>query len=155
MTFLLDVSDSRELNQQFEAYQSYLRSVEGKLETNAFAFASALWHYDAQDPRCPHDSWIESIKVVENATGDRHQHRWIDIHVRLLGAYHDGHIELTYTNVRSYSLGASDVGGHGDWLRDEIRLSDEGLALHEVRFASGSRWSIECRDIQYDWVVLT
>jgi len=71
MTFLLDVSDSRELNQQFEAYQSYLRSVEGKLETNAFAFASALWHYDAQDPRCPHDAWVESIKVGTDVIGNR------------------------------------------------------------------------------------
>jgi hypothetical protein len=75
----------------------------------------------------------------------------------LLGAYHDGHIKLVYTKVRSYDLTigpkreAQAQRGHGDWLIDEIRLSDRELVLHEILFASGARWLIESEDIEYTW----
>jgi hypothetical protein len=39
--------------------------------------------------------------------------------------------------------------GHGDWLYDEIRLSERGLVLHEVEFSSNGHWLIECKDIKY------
>jgi hypothetical protein len=97
---------------------------------------------------------VDAVTIADPATGDRHQHRHIDIYVRLLGAYHDGHIELTYSNVRSYSLVGSHHNGHDDWLRDEVRLSEQGLVFHEIRFDSGSRWSIECVDIHYKWIPL-
>jgi hypothetical protein len=41
--------------------------------------------------------------------------------------------------------------GHGDWLTDEIRLSDRNLVLHEIEFSRGSRWLIEAEDIVYEW----
>ena len=53
MSFLLDVSDWQELKDRFDAYKQYLRSVEGQLAAGAFAFATAPWHYDVGDPRCP------------------------------------------------------------------------------------------------------
>jgi len=154
VSFLLDVTDWRVLQDRFKAYEKYLRSVEGRMADGAFAFAIAPWHYDASDPRCPHDAWVEAVTIAEPATGDRHDHRHTDIFVRLLGAYHDGRIELTYRDVRSYSLAGQTENGHGDWLRDEVRLSEKGLVLHEVSFASGSRWLIECADIQFEWIPL-
>ena len=79
----------------------------------------------------------------------------MEIKVQLLGAYHDGHIELRYSNVRGYSL-ASNMGilDHGDWLYDEIRLSVEGHVLHEVEWSKGGRWLIECGDVAYEWMPL-
>jgi hypothetical protein len=82
--------------------------------------------------------------------------REMRIAVRLLGAYHDGHLELSYSGVRSYSLSgkvqANPKIGHGDWLADEVRLSDNDLVFHEILFSSGSRWLIECLDVEVRWI---
>jgi len=139
---------------RFEAYAEYLESIRDRLPESAYAFAAAPWHYDFSDPRCPHDSWVESLTVSEPSSGERRQQRSVEIAVRLLGAYHDGHILLTYKSVRGYllnSLHDSHGAGHGDWLTDEIRLSDSGLVLHEVEFSRGGRWVIECKDVAYEW----
>lgn len=154
--FLLGEDDSGD--GRFDAYAEYLESVRGRLPASAYAFASAPWHYDFADRRCPHDSWVESLTISEPSSGDRRQHRSLEIAVRLLGAYHDGHISLTYKVVHSYLLKSPyeyagpplDVG-HGDWLADEIRLSDRGLVLHEVEFSRGGRWLVECEDVTYEW----
>lgn len=39
--------------------------------------------------------------------------------------------------------------GDGDWLYDEIRLSQRGYVLHEIEWSCGSRWLIECGDVSY------
>jgi hypothetical protein len=75
----------------------------------------------------------------------------------LLGSYHDGHIEITYREVKNYSLIATLSGpeageGHGDWLVDEIRLSERGYLLHEIEWSRGSDWLIECKDFEYRWL---
>jgi hypothetical protein len=92
------------------------------------------------------------------ASGDRRQKRALEIRIRLLGAYHDGYLNLVYSGVRSYSLETPaefkwpPYGvGHGDWLYDEVRLSDNGHVLHEIEFSRGSRWTIECDDIDHNW----
>jgi hypothetical protein len=148
--------DPEEIKKAIAAYHAYLESVRDKLPVSAYDFAAAEWHYDYSDHRCPHDSWLESFQIHEPSTGDRHQEREIGIVIRLLGAYQDAHLELSYSKVRSYSLsGKTPVrpgGGHGDWLSDEIRLSEQGTVLHEIVFGSGSRWLIECADVEVRWV---
>jgi hypothetical protein len=136
-------------------YRAYLESVREKLPTSTYEFAAAFWHYDHHDHRCPHDAWIESVLIQEPSSGTRHQVRETAITVKLLGAYHDGYLELIYPGVRSYSLSGEPSRkpkiGHGDWLIDEVRLSDNSLVLHEILFSTGSRWLIECRDIEVRW----
>ena len=134
------------------------------MPARAYAFASAEWHYDHNDSRCPHDAWVESITVVEPSSGERHEIWSLEIRVELLGAYHNGRIRLTYLRVREYSLFQPGVDersapsrGHGDWLVDEISVSKNSrpqqlLVLHEVRLAEGGSWMIECEDIVYEWV---
>jgi hypothetical protein len=156
MAFLVDslTTDADSFKNQLEAYYQYLASVKDRLPPDAYSFATASWHYDFSDHRSPHDSWVESITVREPSAGDRQQHRQIEITVLLLAAYHDGHIALTYKDVRNYKLSSDSAplrNGHGDWLIDEVRLSESGLAIHEVEFASGARWLIECADLQYQW----
>jgi hypothetical protein len=113
------------------------------------------WHYDHNDHRCPHDSLVEAITISEPASGKRREKRHIEIKVRLLGAFHDGHLELSYSDVQAYSLtGASDkrrLVGHDDWLVDEVRLSEKKQVEHEILFVSGSRWLVECADIRFGW----
>jgi hypothetical protein len=148
-----------ELSALFERYYSYLKSVREDMPQNAYSFAIADWHYDHSDPRCPHDGWLETLIVKEPSSGERSELREVEIRVELLGAFHDGLIELTYPGVRSYllqgprnldrSAGLSE--GHGDWMIDEVRLSDKGNVLHEVKFSGGSRWTIESEDIVHRW----
>jgi hypothetical protein len=140
----------------FAACRRYLRSIVDRLPPGVRAFASADWHYDPADHRCPHDAWIEALTVHETPADGRSQRRNLEIYLRCLGAYHDGHLELRYTGVRSYSLTVPHAGprpgiiGHGDWLTDEVRLSDGGAVLHEVRFERG-RLLIECDDLGVTW----
>lgn len=83
------------------------------------------WYRLPEDHRSPHDAWVESIIISEPSSGDRHENRGLEIHVRLLGAYHDGTIEFNYKGVQRYSIEAMrDAAGHGDWLEDEVLQVD-------------------------------
>jgi hypothetical protein len=160
MAFLLEVFGRRntpeEAKKAFADYTSYIQSIRESLPSSAYEFAVAPWHYNYKEHRCPHDSWVESLVISEPSSGSRHEKREIAIAIRLLGAYHDGHLELSYPGVRSYSLScqtpeASKIG-HGDWLIDEVRFSDKHFVLHEILFSTRSRWLIESRDIEFRWV---
>ncbi len=91
---------ARELRAAYQRYNEYLKSLRDKLPDAAFAFATAPWHYNPQDPRCPHDAWLEHLKIEELAPNQEDvQHRYVAIHARLLGAYHDRYIELSKPKV--------------------------------------------------------
>lgn len=145
-----------EWQSHWSQYQDYLASVRNQLPPAAYDFATAPWHYDFGDHRAPHDGWLDEIAIREPASGDRKQHRSLEIVVRLFAAYHDGHVELKYLGVQNYSLACGEEGGrgHGDWMYDEIRLSDRGYVLHEVEWSGGGRWLIECGDVSYKWTPL-
>ena len=140
----------------WSAYSAYLESIKGDLPQSAYEFATALWHYDFRDHRAPHDGWLEEVVVREPASGERKEERSLEIVARLFAAYHDGFIELTYSDVQNYSLasGVTRGGGHGDWLYDEIRLSEHAPVLHEIEWSSGGLWLIECGDVAYKWLPL-
>jgi hypothetical protein len=113
---------------------------------------SALpWYNRPEDHRCPHDSWVQSITVAEPSSGERLQIRRLEIHIRLLGAYHDGVIEFMYRGVQRYSLeGMRDVRGHGDWLKDELKLTKNNRLVHHAILTNGD-FEIEAEEIQYKW----
>jgi hypothetical protein len=138
------------------AYCAYLESVRGQLPRSAYEFAAAPWHYDFADHRSPHDGWLETLIIREPASGGRKENRSLELVTRLFAAYHDGFIELRHSDVGSYSLasGYASGRGHGDWLYDEIRLSGQGRVLHEIEWASGAHWLIECGDVAYRWLPL-
>lgn len=157
MTFIIDNPDrdvTEKISEVYEKYRQYLESVRDRLPREAYEFAIADWHYDHHDHKCPHDCWLESFTIEEPSEGERHENRWNNIRTRYLGAYHDGHIEITYLNVHSYTLKKGTIkypNGHGDWLDDEIRLSESGNVIHEITFAFNARWLIECENIIYEW----
>ncbi len=141
---------------QLEGYFRYLDSVKAKLPSNAYSFAAAAWHYDPTDHRCPHDSWVESLLIKEVHHGqESNNSRALEMHLRLLGAYHDGYLELVYKKVRAYSIVAdrtsSDVA-HGDWLIDELRIAPSGLVVHEIEFSNCTHWTIEFEDLTWEWL---
>jgi hypothetical protein len=97
--------------------------------------------------------------IDEPSTGERSEERSIRITLELLGSYHDGRIRFSYPQVRSYSVMAPSEFewpprgvGHGDWLIDEVGLTDDGFVTHEILFSRGSQWRIEAADLSYEWL---
>src|ERR1700675_1344310 len=146
----------QEVVKAFEQYRNFLLSIKEQMPAAAYEFAAASWHYDHEDNRCPHDCWVESLLVHEPSSGSRHEKRNLEIDVRLLGAFHDGYLDLHYLRVRSYSFDGKKPEKsqiwHGDWLIDEVSISANGFVLHEVLFSSNARWLIESEDIHFKWV---
>jgi hypothetical protein len=164
MTFIMEFmsvasEDLEEGAALFERYYEYLDGVKEKMPQEAYSFAVADCHYDHDDPRCLHDGWVEELVVAEISSGTRSEIRDLQVRVRLLGAWHDGHIGLTYTKVQSYLFETPRKlehpmrpnKGHEDWVIDEVRLSESGCVLHEVALSRGSRWVIESEDLIYRW----
>jgi hypothetical protein len=92
----------------------------------------------------------------EPSSGARHQVRETAITIKLLGAYHDGYIELHYPRVFEYRLTGVALGkGYGDWCYDEFRVDHEGQLLHEIQWAihetTGS-WLIVASDVEHKWL---
>lgn len=148
--------DFQRFNKKWEDYHEYLESLRDRMPQAAFEFATAPWHYDNKDSRGLHDSWVNSLAIIEPAQGENSEVRSLEIELRLFGPYHDGITILKYYGVHSYSLDSSlppnhpraTQIGHGDLLIDEIRLTEEGKVLHEIEFDRGSRWIIVCADIE-------
>jgi hypothetical protein len=120
-------------------------------------FATAAWYSDPSDHRCPHDGWLESLQFTEPALGKRQEQRKTAVTLRLLGAFHDGHILLHYTGVTGYQLSSESCGrGLGDWLHDEFSVAESGLLSHRITWCLGpsqeSHWLIEAEDVRYEWV---
>ncbi len=153
-------NEIKELMEKSETYKTYLKSIKEKIPQSVYEFAAAEWHYNTRDARCPHDAWLEEIKFGEVETGEKFEIRPLEIHLKLLGAYHNGHIEIIYKNIHSYSFNSkrgfrlSGYKGeyfHGDWLQDEIRLSENGFVIHEIEWEHGN-WLIEFEDFDYKWI---
>jgi len=98
---------------------------------------------------------LEALTISEPSSGVRCEIRSINILIRLLGAYHDGYLELRYENVRNFSVAGErtlhGISGHGDCLIDEITVADSGSVVHEILFRRGYRWKIESEEILADW----
>jgi len=120
------------------------------------SFSDAEWYSDPSDHRCPHDAWLESFEIYEPAEGERSEKRTTAIVVRLLGAYHDGHITFRYSDVTSYEIRtAKSERGIGDWIDDQFTLHSDGSIKHKINWCMGSNtrstWLIEAASITYEW----
>jgi hypothetical protein len=158
MSFILTAQREPEtVAAAFEGYRDYVTSNAARFPPGALSLASSDWYFDPRDHRCPHDAWLEDLRISEPSTGARKEQRVTEIRVRLLGAYHDGFIELRYFGVIRYSLfSPSSVRGIGDWRYDEFRLHSDGHLIHEIEWAGlpgedSSRWLIEASDVEFGW----
>ena len=78
--------------------------------------------------------------------------RGLEIDLCLLGPYHDRRIHLHYVGVRQYSFVTPPHGksiAHGDLFAHEVRLGETGLVVHELGFANGAKFIIECFDFKH------
>jgi hypothetical protein len=158
MTYILAAQrdgSPAEMIANFERYQAFLEGSRSRFPPGAHALATSDWYYNFEDHRCPHDAWLEEATIRESAVGEARAQRTVALEIRLLSAYHDGHISFRYPQVFAYRLDASNSGqGHRDWRYDEFRLSDTGHVIHEIEWAgpgATSRWLIEASDVQMTW----
>ena len=143
---------SDELN-FFASYAKYLEENQNKFPRGALKLATSEWYFNPMTSGCPHDGWLEKLNISEPASGERSEIRKVEIHIELLGAWHNGKIFLDYSNVLTYQFNGPKIGeGHGDWLYDEYRVSDEGDLIHEIEWADGAHWLIVAEDVAYDWL---
>lgn len=157
MTYLLS-SDGRDEDvvEAFRRYQAYLVSVKDRFPPFAYALATSEWYFNFEEQRCPHAGWLESLTLVEPSSGERHEIRHLSLRVRLLGASHDGYIDLHYPRVYAYTLKVDDgESGHRDWRYDELRVSHHGHLIHEIEWRGRNdtgMWTIEASDLELRWV---
>ncbi len=151
-----------------DPYFAYLNTIKEQLPPGAPSFALKREHYTLWDRETLHDAWVEFVTIREPATGERSEHRHLQIDVCLLGPHHDRRIWLTYQHVKSYTLrmpreiqqsfldwkgqpasffSLTNEDGHGDLYTHEVRISDKGFVIHELSFIGGSNMTIECSDI--------
>jgi len=158
MSFILaEQRDNDRGDTWWKAYQRYVEENRGRFPEGALELVTSDWYFNFGDHRSPHDSWLEWSRLGEAAkTEQRSEARQSCLTVRLLGAYHDGYIELHYPVVYSLSLSAPNLNrGLGDWRYDEFRISDAGNLVHEIEWSSfegDSRWLIEASDIWFEWI---
>ena len=137
-------------------YLEYIAETEQSLPPGARNFVFLPYHYAMTDPKCPHDSWVETVNILEMGSRTDRGRRRISILSRFLGAYHDGYFDIEYKNVDSYRMSLKTSYrkitpiGHGDWIVDEILLDRAGHVSHEIIFENGS-WKIICEDLNYSW----
>jgi hypothetical protein len=142
----------------FGRYLEYLASVRDRMPPGAYGLATSDWYFSA-DHRAPHDAWLETAMISETPIESSRGPRPVEITLRLLGAYHDGRIELRYRDVSRYRIELHprerEIGrGHRDWRHDEFRLSSGGRVEHEIEWWGVQRtgtWLIEAADVEYAW----
>ena len=140
-----------------DRYFSYLDTVQGRLPSGVFAFASNPRHYDLESHESLHDAWMEYFTIREPSSGLRKERREIEIECCLLGPYHDLKIVLEYSRVRAYSLTTPEgyrnppafEAGHGDLLMHEVRLDANNSVVHEFLYSRGAVLLITCEDFDH------
>lgn len=48
-------------NKKWSDYFAYLKNIKSQIPKSAYEFATANWHYNPSDSKCPHDAWLEDI----------------------------------------------------------------------------------------------
>jgi hypothetical protein len=141
----------------FGRYSAYVESIRNKLPAHIYAFASNPCHFNLDSHSSLHDAWLETLTVREAASGERNHIRRLEIHLCLLGPYHDRRIHLKYAEVAQYSFFTPPRYGepryehtaHGDLLTHEIRFGHNDLLIHELLFERDATLLIECSDITH------
>lgn len=155
MAFILMAEREHDVVSAFQRYRAYLNQRSSHFPISAYELATSEWYFNFSDHKCPHDAWLKDLNISETSERTDQRDRNVSLRIQLLGAYHDGVIELFYPTVYSYQLSAHDSKqGHHDWGYDEFRLSDSGTVIHEIEWADRQhtgKWLIEANDVQYTW----
>ncbi|MES9993755.1 MAG: hypothetical protein ABW098_17535 [Candidatus Thiodiazotropha sp.] len=140
--------------ESFDDYIEYMEKYRGSFPLEVYEFAVDVNRHNLDSPHSLHDSWMTSITIKENRKIQRPFNPEPSIELVFLGQMHDRDIILNYAGVESYKIegiknqfNSSDTF-QGDISCHEVRLSEEGLIVHEILFASGSTIIITCKNFE-------
>lgn len=140
------------MHENFDLYLQYLEAIKSKLPLQVFEFASNEERHNLHSAHSLHDAWLTSLTVKENRQTQRPFEPKPTVELVILGPKHDRDIILSYEGVFSYRVegeqnayNAADTF-HGDLDRHEVRVSEDGLVVHEIEFVSRSRIIITCEN---------
>ena len=126
------------------------------MKTTLIAAAASDWYADPNDPRSPHDSWLQRCELsVEGKDADEDRCERV-FHLDLLSAYHNGVIRLSYRGVVRYQIvlqnrsDSAQIARRRDWLSDSVETLEAAEVRHTIDW-EGERWMIECREADYTW----
>jgi hypothetical protein len=136
-------------------YKQYVDSIRDALPEHVYAFASNEAYFNLASHSSLHDTWLEELTLKEISQTGRD--RVVQIHLSLLGPFHDRKIHLHYIDVSQYSLAAHPEYEeqryqrvfHGDLITHGVRLGRDGRFVHELLFKSDATFLIECADIRH------
>ena len=119
-------------------------------------FFRASWYSDRKDHRCPQDSFLDSIQVDDEESGETNETSGDVITVRLRKAEGVAQIAFTYSGVRHRELTCYQCDqGIGYWLRDEFTIGASGILRHRITWQSPlngtSQWIIEAQNVMMNW----
>jgi len=153
--FILAAQRERDPIGSFLKYRKYLEDHRDRFPSAAYALAASDWYFDPQCHECPHDAWLEEARIGERSAGERREIRSVTLTIKLLGAYHDGIIEIHYPSVFEYRLASIALdGGHRDWRYDEMRIDEKGHLIHEIEWEGcrdNGSWFIAASDVEFKW----
>lgn len=142
----------------FSEYFGYLTECRSILPEELFEFFFDERRYNMESHDSLHDSWVEFIAIKEPSSGSRHEIRAVEIHVGLLGPYHDKKFVLKYSGVSNYELSreysakdnADCSNGHGDLLVHELSVKGPHRFCHTMLFSTGRKLVIEFRTFAFE-----
>jgi hypothetical protein len=140
------------LRERWAEINRYNAAIMDQLPEGAKGFVVSDWHYNANDPRCPHDSWIQSIDLGTHIPIAESRH----VQLRLLGAYHDRTIRFDYSDVTDCSIQGQLLEASRrnlDWLYDEVHVCDSETIEHLIDFEA-CVIRIECVDFTCTQILL-
>jgi hypothetical protein len=138
------------MHESFELYRQYLEEKRSRFPPAIFEFAASVERHNLDSPHSLHDAWLSSMLVKENRRTHRPFEPRPSIELAMLGPRHDRDIILTYEGVSSYRVegnrnpyNLADTF-HGDVSCHEVRITEEGLIVHEIAFVSQSSIVVTC-----------
>jgi hypothetical protein len=139
------------------AWRQYIRYLDDhkvQIPDNIINMVKDDWYFNARDHRCPKDAWVIETRLSNGYNPETRQKESAEYVIRLLGAYHDLHIEYRYKDV--FSVDVQGTGGdltskrYDDWKIDEFTVADEGYIKHSIYFGSGKMWTIVFKQLELD-----
>ncbi len=150
MSYILDIPDIAHeqfitVQDKIKQYVEYLNSIRDALPGGVGSYVDAIIK-STFEHGAPHDATVTEIQVKLEQADEATGHVALTIEAKLFSSYHDGHIIFRYLGVQQYVISHALV-----WQVDEIRLTEGGKLVHEIRLDDDVRWSILCEDLQYAW----
>jgi hypothetical protein len=154
--FTEDVLNNPGSGEYQRAYKSYIKSIQEDRELlpdKVYELATASWYFNARDKKCLKDGWVIGIELTNEFDFEIKRKKKTIFTLKLLGAYHDRVITLSYMGVTA--LNVQDLeetyvlkDGYDSWRIDEFSVVEEGFCKHLIYFISGKVWEITFEDLK-------